>query len=112
LLTFHLFATTEQLFDALVKRFMLAPPEGLTNDEKVLWVDKKLSLIQIRVCNAFKSWIESYWNEELDDAFLDNIFSFVTGPVAKAQPALSTRLQDLLKKRVLFFNSLDRIGYL
>lgn len=102
LMTFHLFGTSTQLLDELIGRFMLSSPDNLSQDEHYLWVTKKLSLIQIRVCNAFKAWLEHYWREEHDDVCLDRIYSFASGPMMQSQPALAARLQDLVSKRVQF----------
>lgn len=102
-MTFHLFGTSEQLFDELVNRFMLEPPPNLSSDEIKLWVEKKLSPIQIRVCNSFKIWLESFWIESKDDACLDNIYSFASGPMMQAQHALANRLLELVSKRVLLY---------
>ncbi|KAI8912742.1 ras guanine nucleotide exchange factor domain-containing protein [Gorgonomyces haynaldii] len=100
LMTFHLFGTAEQLFDELIGRFMMEPPDGLTPDEVRIWVDKKLQPVQIRVCNAFKAWLENHWIESKDDGCLDNIYSFASGPMMQAQPTLATRLQELVSKRI------------
>ena len=100
LMTFHLFGTADQLFQELIARFMMEPPEGLNTDEMRLWVEKKLSPVQIRVCNAFKTWLEYHWLDTTDDSCLDNIYSFASGPMMQAQPALAARLQELVSKRV------------
>ncbi|KAI8893365.1 ras guanine nucleotide exchange factor domain-containing protein [Globomyces pollinis-pini] len=100
LMTFHLFGTAKQLFDCLVARFTMEPPEGLNNDELKLWIEKKLSPIQIRVCNALKLWIESYWLEQFDDICLDDIHAFASGPMMQFQSVPAQRILELVQRRV------------
>jgi son of sevenless len=99
-MTFHMFGSAQQLYDELIKRFNMGPPDSLSPDEVRIWVERKLSPVQIRVCNTFKAWLESFFIEDKDDVCLDNIYEFASGPMMQAQPALATRLQEIVSKRV------------
>ncbi|KAI0402911.1 ras GEF [Xylaria palmicola] len=67
LLTYRSFTTARELFELLVKRFNIQPPEGLLNSEYELWRDKKQKPIRFRVVNILKSWFDSFWMEELNE---------------------------------------------
>jgi hypothetical protein len=64
LLTFRSFTTPEELFQELVKRFGIQPPEGLSQEEFVKWTDQKQKLVRLRVVNIMKKWLEEYWYED------------------------------------------------
>jgi flagellar hook-basal body complex protein FliE len=64
LLTFRSFTDARELFDLLVDRFSIQPPEGLTPEEFQTWTDKKQKPIRIRVINILKTWLENYWLED------------------------------------------------
>ncbi|KAF9358379.1 hypothetical protein BGX26_001904 [Mortierella sp. AD094] len=64
LLTYRSFATTEQLFTLLFRRFTVTPPMGLTGTELEEWMVKKLTPIRLRVFNIIKSWLEHYYLED------------------------------------------------
>ncbi|KAF8960497.1 hypothetical protein BGZ46_001548, partial [Entomortierella lignicola] len=64
LLTYRSFATTEQLFTLLFRRFTVTPPMGLSESELEEWTEKKLTPIRLRVFNIIKSWLENYYLED------------------------------------------------
>ncbi|KAG0205022.1 hypothetical protein BGX28_003228 [Mortierella sp. GBA30] len=64
LLTYRSFATTEQLFTLLFRRFTITPPMGLDASELEQWTEKKLTPIRLRVFNIIKSWLENYYLED------------------------------------------------
>lgn len=63
LLTFRSFTTPEELFQELVKRFNIQPPEGLSKEEFSKWTEYKQKLIRLRIINVIKKWLEDYWFE-------------------------------------------------
>lgn len=105
LLTFHIFSSPTQLFAALVSRFQSQAPDGLSPEELKMWNDQKLVPIQIRVSNALKLWLESFWIEQDDDACLDQIYAFATGTMAESQPTLAARIQELVQQKVSIFSA-------
>jgi son of sevenless-like protein len=98
-----MFGTANQLFEELVARFLMQPPLNLSAEEVRIWVEKKLSPIQIKICGVFKLWLEKYWIELMDDGCLDTIFSFASEPMMQAQDLLAIRLQEIVSKRVFRF---------
>ncbi|KAI8594807.1 hypothetical protein EDD21DRAFT_68298, partial [Dissophora ornata] len=64
LLTYRSFATTEQLFTLLFRRFTVTPPPGLDPAEMAIWTEMKLTPIRLRVFNIIKSWLEHYYLED------------------------------------------------
>ncbi|KAG0366374.1 hypothetical protein BGZ54_005430 [Gamsiella multidivaricata] len=64
LLTYRSFATTEQLFTLLFRRFTVTPPPGLDVPETEQWQERKLTPIRLRVFNIIKSWLENYYLED------------------------------------------------
>jgi son of sevenless-like protein len=48
LMTYKSFTTTRELFQLLVERFKIQPPEGLTPAESDDWVEKKQKPVQVR----------------------------------------------------------------
>nr|KAJ3412401.1 hypothetical protein HK105_002366 [Polyrhizophydium stewartii] len=101
LMTFHLFATAEQLFNALVARYNMVPPPGLVESELKIWIDKKLVPVQIRVSNAFKTWLENHWSEADDDGCLDRIYQFAANVMSRTHAPLAARLTELINADVL-----------
>ncbi|ANB14527.1 Ras family guanine nucleotide exchange factor CDC25 [Sugiyamaella lignohabitans] len=64
LLTFQSFMDATNLFEQLVERFLIQPPEGLTSEEFALWAEKKQRPTRLRVVNILKTWLENYWFED------------------------------------------------
>ncbi|KAK9449913.1 ras guanine nucleotide exchange factor domain-containing protein [Limtongia smithiae] len=69
LLTYRSFTTSRILFEMLVERFNLQPPEGLTEDEFDQWIERKQKPIRLRAFNILKIWLEQYWAEQHDSQF-------------------------------------------
>jgi hypothetical protein len=78
----------------------MEPPAGLSAEDMVLWTEKKLYPVQIRVANALKSWLESFWIDKFDDVCLDDIHAFANGPMMQTQQAAAQRVLELVSKRV------------
>ncbi|KAG0226666.1 hypothetical protein BGW41_004106, partial [Actinomortierella wolfii] len=64
LLTYRSFASTEQFFTLLFRRFTISPPPGLEPHELEKWTEKKLTPIRLRVVNIIKQWLENYYLED------------------------------------------------
>lgn len=80
LLTFRSFTTPQELFQELVRRFGIQPPEGLSQKEFLLWTDKKQKLVRLRVVNIMKKWLDEYWYEDCSNktiqALLESMQAF------------------------------------
>ncbi|KAG0378908.1 hypothetical protein BGX24_002402 [Mortierella sp. AD032] len=78
LLTYRSFTTTAEFFNLLFRRFTIASPPGLEGQDLVLWTERKLTPIRLRVFNTIKTWLESFYMEDEaeDRAMLPQIKEF------------------------------------
>ncbi|KAK2459678.1 hypothetical protein APHAL10511_008323 [Amanita phalloides] len=93
LMTYKSFTTLDQLFDLLVARFRIEPPENLSPQEMSQWEKLKQRLIQIRVLNTFKTIINDEDMLDKDDmGILDRMLDFLkSDDVAHLNAAISLR---------------------
>lgn len=64
LLTTKSFATPQELFQMLVRRYNIQAPDGISEDEYGIWAEKKQKIIKQRVANVLKLWLTEYWFED------------------------------------------------
>ncbi|ODV88826.1 hypothetical protein CANCADRAFT_13579, partial [Tortispora caseinolytica NRRL Y-17796] len=102
LLTFRVFMSDIELFELLTERFAIQPPEGLTPTDFGEWVAKKQKPVRLRTFNALKTWLESY--------FYENIFLDQHG---NSEPTefMRMRTQEFLKSALTFGNQLLLQGF-
>ncbi|GJN94326.1 hypothetical protein Rhopal_007400-T1 [Rhodotorula paludigena] len=106
LLTFRMYTTPLELAQLLWARFDLAPPRHpetgaeLTVDEMKQWTAQKLTPIRLRIYNLFKTWVESYWLHDPDVEIVEGLLEWCRGRLKSAMASASTRLADLVNKRV------------
>ncbi|EST05127.1 Ras-like guanine nucleotide exchange factor, N-terminal [Kalmanozyma brasiliensis GHG001] len=101
LMTYRSFTTTQTLLDLLAQRFRILPPEDLTEEELVLWTEKKQIPIRLRVFNVLKMWLELYFYEGEDEPYLDQVRRFAIEEMGEAasMKAPSQHLQRLVERR-------------
>ncbi|CCO29169.1 hypothetical protein BN14_03173 [Rhizoctonia solani AG-1 IB] len=87
LMTYKSFTTTRELFQLLVERFKIQPPEGLTPAESDDWVEKKQKPVQVRVVNIFKKLLELSVIDKEDRSILDSIKTFAAQAMREVAPA-------------------------
>lgn len=63
LLTYPSFVGAAALFDKLIERFHIAPPDDLSDTEMQRWVEQKQTMIRVRVVNVLKNWFGRFWME-------------------------------------------------
>ncbi|KNC96346.1 uncharacterized protein SPPG_08247 [Spizellomyces punctatus DAOM BR117] len=100
MMLFHQFGTAAEFFNLLRKRYMMSPPLQLNPEEVKIWQEKKQTPARLRVYNAFRSWLENYWIDELDDECLDRIHEFASGEMMEATSTLALRLMELVQRKV------------
>ncbi|ORY81232.1 ras guanine nucleotide exchange factor domain-containing protein [Leucosporidium creatinivorum] len=100
-LTFRMFTTPLELADSLYKRFDIAPSRTLEPAELKRWSDTKLTPVRLRIYNLFKTWVETYWQHETDQAIVEGLLAFCRGRLASAMSSASLRLVDIVQKRVV-----------
>ncbi|KAF9973435.1 hypothetical protein BGZ73_003328 [Actinomortierella ambigua] len=102
LLTYRSFASTEQFFTLLFRRFTISPPPGLEPHELELWTEKKLTPIRLRVVNIIKQWLENYFleDEPEDRQALEKIKEFSESALMRETMSFpSVQLIKLVEKR-------------
>ncbi|KAI1106882.1 ras GEF [Jackrogersella minutella] len=103
LLTYRSFTSARELFELLVKRFNIQPPEGLSNSDYDIWRDRKQKLIRFRVVNIIKSWFENYWMEEPSEEtkqLIRDVFAFARDTVKSTETPGANNLMSVLDQRL------------
>ncbi|OTB04960.1 hypothetical protein M426DRAFT_73105 [Hypoxylon sp. CI-4A] len=103
LLTYRSFTSARELFELLVKRFNIQPPEGLNNADYEIWRDRKQKLIRFRVVNIIKTWFENFWMEESNDEtrqLIRDIYSFAKDTVKSTETPGANNLMTVLDQRL------------
>ncbi|KAK0732769.1 ras guanine nucleotide exchange factor domain-containing protein [Apiosordaria backusii] len=104
LLTYRSFTTARELFELLVKRFNLQPPEGLTQPEYDMWTNQKQKLIRFRIVNILKNWFDNFWmedpNEEATRQLLRDVYNFAKDTVKSTETPGSGPLMTVLDQRL------------
>ncbi|KAK5809783.1 ras guanine nucleotide exchange factor domain-containing protein [Linnemannia elongata] len=112
MLTYRSFATTEELFALLFRRFTISPPMGLDESEMEEWTERKLTPIRLRVFNIIKSWLENYYLEdEVEDRqILPKIKEFSESGLMKDTLSFAAvQLIKLVEKREVSDGSLRKM---
>ncbi|EJT69277.1 cell division control protein 25 [Gaeumannomyces tritici R3-111a-1] len=104
LLTYRSFTTARELFELLVKRFGIQPPEGLSQADFEVWRERKQKLIRFRVVNIMKSWFDNFWMEDssLDETkqLIRDVYTFARDTVRSTETPGSAPLMTLLDQRL------------
>ncbi|SCV00141.1 LANO_0F05402g1_1 [Lachancea nothofagi CBS 11611] len=99
LLTFRSIFTTSEFLHALVERYHLYPPEGLSFEEYSTWIDKKSNPVKARVVNIMKTLFSHYWTPAYYEPGIDDLISFAqlaTAQNVSGAPALLIELKNRL----------------
>ncbi|KAK5988768.1 Cell division control protein 25 [Cladobotryum mycophilum] len=103
LLTYRSFTTARELFELLVQRFSIQPPEGLSPTDFEVWRDGKQKLIRFRVVNILKSWFDSFWMEEYNEEskqLMRDVYTFARDTVKSTETPGSGPLMTVLDQRL------------
>lgn len=100
-LTFRLFSSPSDLVDAIIFRYNLLPPLGISNEDLHLWQQRKGIPVRLRVSNFIKMWVELYWRPGVDDVALPALTTFTHDGLATLFPGPASRILDLLNMRKL-----------
>jgi son of sevenless len=104
LLTYRSFTTARELFELLVHRFGIQPPEGLSPADFENWRERKQSPIRFRVVNILKNWFETFWmedNQEEDTkALIRDVYNFARDTVKSTETPGSAPLMAVLDQRL------------
>lgn len=103
LLTYRSFTSARELFELLVKRYGIQPPEGLTQADYEAWRDRKQKLIQFQVVNILKSWFGNLWMEEDNKEskqLIRDVYTFARDTVKSTETPDSAPLMAILDQRL------------
>ncbi|KOS18569.1 Cell division control protein 25 [Escovopsis weberi] len=103
LLTYRSFTTARELFELLVQRFSIQPPEGLSPQDFESWRDRKQKLIRFRVVNILRSWFDSFWHEEYNDEskqLIQDVYTFARDTVKSTETPVYGPLMAVLDQRL------------
>lgn len=103
LLTYRSFTSARELFELLVRRFGIQPPEGLTQSDYDTWRDRKQKLIRFRVVNILKSWFDSFWMEDYNEEskqLIRDVYTFARDTVKSTETPGSAPLMAVLDQRL------------
>ncbi|TVY43382.1 Cell division control protein [Lachnellula subtilissima] len=103
LLTYRSFTSARELFEFLVKRFQIQPPEGMAKSDYEIWRDRKQKPIRFRVVNILKSWFDNFWMEDQSDdtkALIRDVYTFARDTVKTTETPGSGPLMTVLEQRL------------
>ncbi|CRK13737.1 hypothetical protein BN1723_001997 [Verticillium longisporum] len=103
LLTYRSFTSARELFELLVGRFGIQPPEGLAPTDFELWRDKKQKLIRVRVVNILRSWFDNFWMEDFNEEskqLIRDVYAFARDTVKSTETPGSALLMSILDQRL------------
>lgn len=104
LLTYRSFTSARELFELLVKRFGIQPPEALSQPEYEQWRDRKQKLIRFRVVNILKNWFDNFWMEdatmEETKQLIRDVYTFARDTVKSTETPGSAPLMAVLDQRL------------
>ncbi|KAL1862474.1 cell division cycle-related protein [Diaporthe australafricana] len=104
LLTYRSFTTARELFELLVHRFGIQPPEGLSPSDFENWRERKQSPIRFRVVNILKNWFETFWMEDQQEeetkTLIRDVYNFARDTVKSTETPGSAPLMAVLDQRL------------
>ncbi|KAI9443130.1 ras guanine nucleotide exchange factor domain-containing protein [Lactarius indigo] len=98
-LTFRLFASPTDLVQAIIDRYNLVPPPGLSEERVYVWQQRKGIPVRLRVSNLIKSWLELYWRPASDNVVLKLLLDFNRDALAHMFPGPSQRIHEFITTR-------------
>jgi hypothetical protein len=95
-LTFRLFSSPADLVRAIIDRYNIVPPEGLTEERTYVWQQRKGIPVRLRISNLVKSWLEVYWRPTADHVVLQALLDFNRDALALMFPGPSHRIHEVI----------------
>ncbi|KAG8784158.1 hypothetical protein FRC15_003915 [Serendipita sp. 397] len=93
MMTFKSFASVDQVFDMLVERYNIQPPEGLNPTQLMEWTSQKKTPIRLRSINTMRKLIDALEKEDLH--ILERVKTFAAD-VAASDPDRATVAKTLM----------------
>lgn len=98
-LTFRLFSSPADLVQAIIDRYNIVPPEGLSEERTYVWQQRKGIPVRLRISNLVKSWLEVYWRPTTDNVVLQALLDFNRDALALMFPGPSHRIHEIIITR-------------
>ncbi|KAG5638707.1 hypothetical protein H0H81_010689 [Sphagnurus paluster] len=95
-LTFRLFCSPIELVDAIIARYNIQPPRGISDEDIQLWQQRKGVPVRLRVSNFIKIWVELYWRPIIDDVALPTLSDFTKNELSLFFTAPAQRILELI----------------
>lgn len=97
-LTFRLFTTPILVLETLELRWDVSPPlqMPIITETILLWNERKVMPVRLRIFNFLKTWLEVYWRQDSDDDILGALTTFVQERLSRSFPVESSRLMELI----------------
>ncbi|CCD26215.1 Ras-GEF domain-containing protein NDAI_0H00410 [Naumovozyma dairenensis CBS 421] len=95
LITFRSIMTTKEFFFALIYRYNLSPPEGLSFDDYNIWIEKKLMPIKCRVITIMNTFLQRYWTPNYLESGLSALSNFANFAISENIPGSEELLQRI-----------------
>lgn len=98
-LTFRLFSSPIELVDAIIARYNLFPPPGVSGEAHQLWQQRKGIPVRLRVSNFIKIWVETYWRAGVDDVAIPSLVQFTREAIIHFFPGPAQRILEMIEMR-------------
>jgi son of sevenless-like protein len=98
-LTFRLFTSPMDLLQAIIDRYNLLPPSGLSEERQYIWQQRKGIPVRLRISNLIKTWLELYWRPATDNVILQPLLDFNRDALALMFPGPSHRIHEIIIAR-------------
>jgi hypothetical protein len=98
-MTFASFTTAEKFLQKLIERYNVPQPSTNNTEELDKWAKTVQRTIQLRVCNALKSWMESYW-QDFDHELTAQVVNFVDNLPNDQKQLVGKQIHKAILQRV------------
>ena len=101
--TFRRIASPAELVQAIINRYNLVPPPGLSEDLTYAWQQRKGIPVRLHISNLITSWLEHFWRPSTDNVVLQALLDFNRDALALTFPGPSHRIHEIIvtHKRVV-----------
>ncbi|KIY61294.1 ras GEF [Cylindrobasidium torrendii FP15055 ss-10] len=98
-LTFRIFCSPRELVNALMTRWHIPRPAALPIELHDEWYGTKVLPIRMRVSNFVKTWVETYWQSDVDDPVMGELVRFVEEDIGSVFTNPAGRILELFDIR-------------
>jgi son of sevenless-like protein len=102
LMTYRSFTTPHAFLDALLLRYNITPETEKPEKYNPERFPAKKKIIQLRVNNVIKTWVDKYFSDfEKDPELLAKLLDFVNGPLSTDYDKVAQNLKKILSGEVM-----------